>query len=217
MSREISEPIILSRDGSLWAVHKPAGMLVHATAGDTSDLMHWLESHHESARGIAPCHRLDVGTSGVVLCSTDASVRGEIGAAFAAGTVKKQYLALVYGATHKRGVIKRPLKSARSKGMVEARTRYLRLELFGGFSLVQLNPETGRKHQIRRHLKGIGHPIVGDTRYGPRRFRRVPGFPGRLWLHAKRLTLPDNRAFHDPLPAALEAHLTFFRDQSDEP
>jgi len=71
--------------------------------------------------------------------------------------------------------------------------------------------ETGRTHQIRVHLAAIGHPVVGDTRYGPPRFRPVPAFPGRLWLHAHRVRLPDGWEVLSPLPASLEAHLEVLR------
>ncbi len=83
-------------------------------------------------------------------------------------------------------------------------TRYALAEALGAFSLLRVRPETGRKHQIRRHLHGIGLPLVGDTRYRGR-FRPVPGFPGRLFLHAWRLSLPDGRSFESPLPPELEA------------
>ena len=83
------------------------------------------------------------------------------------------------------------------------------MEWIGAFTLIEARPATGRKHQIRRHLHGLGHPIVGDERYPLPRFRAVPGFPGRLWLHALGVMLPDETILQDPLPPELEAHLAF--------
>lgn len=190
---------------------KPAGLLVHAAECDDADLMSWLEASEPSAHGIAPCHRLDRATSGVVIASTDPAERGVIGRLFEAGEVDKRYLALVFGATHRKGSIKRPLKRGRRGGTAAALTRYRRLEVLGGFSLLEVSPKTGRKHQIRRHLQGIGHSIVGDLRYGNKRFRPVPGYPDRLWLHASRVTLPDGRTFESPLPTELTTHLEILR------
>lgn len=206
----IGEPRILSSSGTLLALFKPSGMLVHSTAGDDSDLMHWLVER-EALVDVAPCHRLDKSTSGVVLCSVNPTERGEIGQMFADGAVEKRYLTLVYGVPNKKGTIKRSLKDGRRRKTVEAITHYRRLEQLGGFSFLEVLPKTGRKHQIRRHLQGIGHPIVGDTRYGPRRFRRVPGYPGRMWLHAASLHLSDGRSFESQLPVELEDHLELLR------
>ena len=105
-----------------------------------------------------------------------------------------------------------PLVRAGRRGRpLPAVTRYRHREALGGFSLVEARPETGRKHQIRRHLHGIGHPIVGDERYRPRRFKAVPGYPGRLWLHAAALELPDGHTIVAPLPPALMDHLDRLR------
>jgi 23S rRNA-/tRNA-specific pseudouridylate synthase len=75
-----------------------------------------------------------------------------------------------------------------------------------GFSLLELQLVTGRKHQLRKHLADAGLPVVGDARYGPRRPTRVPDFPDRLWLHAWRITLPG-RVIEAPLPLELDIHL----------
>ncbi len=189
------------------AVVKPAGVLAHPAAeGDRPALTALLP------QGVQPLHRLDVGTSGVVLCSGDPAAAQRVRAWLAEGAVEKHYLALVHGLVRPKGVIRRGLKDARRRKTLDAVTRYTRREALGGFSLLHLRPETGRKHQIRRHLQGLGHPVVGDTRYRPRRFVRVPAFPGRLWLHAWRVVLPGGAAFEAPLPEALEAHLVVLRE-----
>ena len=95
-------------------------------------------------------------------------------------------------------------------------TRYRTLEWLGSFSLLAVRIETGRKHQIRRHLHGIGHPVIGDPRHGPRRPVRVPGWPGRLWLHARVLVLPGGETFEDPLPRELLASLDAMRSGARE-
>lgn len=199
-------PAIVERQGALVAVDKPAGVRVHPAGDDgVLDLVTWART--AGLGDLHPINRLDVGTSGLVLMSADAEVRGRLGALFAAHAVEKRYLALVFGRPHAKGVVRRPLQDARRGRPLPAITRFWRRRVLGGFSLLELRPETGRKHQLRRHLQGLGHSIVGDTRYGPARFRPVPGFPGRLWLHAHRLVLPDGTVFESPLPAALADHL----------
>jgi 23S rRNA-/tRNA-specific pseudouridylate synthase len=131
---------------------------------------------------------------------------------FAEGTVQKRYLALVFGQTRDKGIIRRALADGRRSKPLEAVTRYRTLEKFSKWSLLSVRPETGRKHQIRRHLQGIGHAVIGDTRYLPRGRPTVPAFPGRLWLHAERIEI-DGRTFEAPLAPELEAHLAVLRSR----
>lgn len=204
--------MLIVRDG-LWALNKPAGMPVHAAgAGGPQDLVSWALSSADAPEGLAPIHRLDQGTSGLVLLSPDAAVRARLGQAFAADKqVRKTYLALVAGRPHKKGVIRRPLADPRRKRPLEAITRYWIEEKLGRAALMRVRPETGRRHQIRRHLAGVGCPVVGDARHG-RRAKPVPGAPDRLWLHCARLQIPaegvDLRA---PLAPELTAHLEALR------
>lgn len=208
----IAEPALLAESGGVYALSKPAGWVVHAAmARETHDLRAWCAAQRSLPRGLEPLHRLDRDTSGVVLFAADPAVRATVGKAFMAGQVKKTYLALVFGKAHQKGKIDRPLAPDDGGEPQEALTRYRMEERLGGFSLLRVMPETGRKHQVRRHLQGIGHPVVGDERYHLRRFRAVPAFPGRLWLHAFRIELPDGPAFEAPLPPELEAHLTALR------
>lgn len=204
-------PTIVSDDEGLLVVDKPAGWIVHP-AGPTAApvLIDWVRE----ALGldyVAPVHRLDVETSGIVLLASRREVAGSLGAALARKELSKQYLALVAGRTNDKGIVRVPLDDARRGRPLEAVTRYRTAERLGGFTLVRARPEHGRKHQIRRHLASVGHPVVGDSRWGPRRPMRCPGFPGRLWLHASRLELPDGRAFEAALPPELEAHLAVLR------
>ena len=214
MSTPVAPPHLVGRapDGT-FAVHKPSGMPVHAGApGGPPDLASLLARGLPGLPpGLVPVHRLDIGASGIVLCTADPAQRARLGDALAAGAIEKAYLCLVFGRTRPRGTITRPLPDPRRGAPLAASTRYATLEVLGGFSLLAVRIDTGRKHQIRRHLAGIGHPLVGDTRHGPAR-ARVPAFPGRLWLHARTVALPGGPVFQDPLPAALLAHLAALRD-----
>ena len=208
----MGEPRILGQIGELWAIEKPSGWVVHAThSEETHDLRAWIRKNG-LPKGAAPLHRLDRGTSGVVLFSADRTLRAELGACFAAGEIKKRYRALAIGKTRKKGIIRRNLVERGTS--YPAITRWRSTERLGGFTLLTVRPETGRKHQIRQHLLGIGHPIVGDDRYRPRRFVPVPAFPRRLWLHAAQITLPDGTVFTSPLPPELNDHLQVLRSSS---
>ena len=178
-------------------------MASHAAADpDIPDLLTWARTHAGAPAGLAPVHRLDRATSGVLLCADDPELLAAIGAALAAGTVQKEYRALVYGRMRAGGTIRRPLADERRGRPLPASTRFRLLAAYSGASLLAVFPLTGRRHQIRRHLSAVGHPVVGDPRYG-----RRPGGPGRLWLHALRVQLPDGRCFEAPLPVELTAHL----------
>ncbi len=209
------EPTVLRREGALWVLSKPAGLAAHAT-GDPSipDVITWAIEHGGAPRELAPVHRLDRETSGVLLASDDPALRARLGALFAEGRVTKRYRALVHGRANAKGIVRRPLADGRRGRPLDAVTRWRRIATYGRVSLLEVRPETGRKHQIRRHLAGIGHPIVGDARYGPRRFAPVPGFPGRLWLHAIAIELPDGRVFEAPLAPELEAHLALLEERA---
>lgn len=197
-------PRLVDVADDLVVVDKPSGWVVHATRPDEPhDLRAWLAEH--DLVDMAPLHRLDRGASGVVLFSAVPAVRKALGAELAAGTIDKRYVALVHGRTHRKGIVRHPVDGQ------DAVTRYRLLEPLGGFSWVGARPETGRKHQIRRHLHGIGHPIVGDDRYRPSGFRAVPAFPGRLCLHAARIALPDGRVFEAEVPEAIERCLVALR------
>ena len=204
-------PEILAVDGPLVVVVKPSGFAAHPAEGSELDLVSWLADHPDLPAGTVPAHRLDKETSGLILCSPEASLRAELSEDFAQGRIHKHYLALVDGATRDRGAIRRALPDARRKRKLDAETTYCVVERLGGFTLLAVKPTTGRRHQIRRHLQGVGHAVVGDDRYRPHRFHKVPDFPGRLWLHAAQLILPDGRVFDSPLPPELMTHLEVLR------
>lgn len=211
-----SPPRLLARHGELLALHKPAGWRVHpAGPSDQPDLLAWIAAQAELDPATRPIHRLDADASGLVLCAADPRRRAEVSGWLARGEAERLYLAMVHGRTHRKGIIRRPLADGRRGQPLPAVTRYRRLEWLGAFTLLEVRIETGRKHQIRRHLQGLGHAIVGDERYPAPRFRPVPAFPGRLWLHALAMQLPDGTILEDPLPAELERHLARMQDLAE--
>jgi tRNA pseudouridine65 synthase len=143
---------------------------------------------------VYPVHRLDRATSGVLLFALTPDAARELGTAFARGAVKKRYLALVRGVLADHLRLDHPLSQEDGKAPQSAVTSFRMLARYGRYSLVEAAPETGRTHQIRRHLKHLSCPIIGDVRYGKgehnRLFRTHYGFH-RLALHAASITLDD--------------------------
>ena len=202
---------LIHRDAHVLAVHKPAGLLVHRSPIDRHETEFALQYARELNDGehVYPVHRLDRPTSGLLLFARDADTASRLGQALMAGEIQKTYLAMVRGWTPERGVIDEPLRDkaidrrdTREQVMREARTRYRRLAITeipvaiegyvsSRYSVVELQPETGRQHQLRRHLQHISHPIIGDTNYGRTRHNhyfaeRFGG--GRLMLAATALS-----------------------------
>lgn len=202
---------ILYQDDYLVAVDKPPGLLVHRTGLDAGETQFALQLLRDQlGRPVWPAHRLDKGTSGVLLFALRADTARLLGPAFEApDQVRKTYRAVVRGWPPESGLIDHPLKrmedDARAGRMEvqDAQTRFRTLERYalplpyGAFqttrcALVELQPLTGRRHQLRRHMKHIAHPIIGDATHGKGALNRaVAGLLGaqRLWLHALRLEL----------------------------
>jgi len=207
---------ILYLDDYLAAVAKPPGLLVHRTGLDAGETRFALQLLRDQlGRAVWPAHRLDKGTSGVLLFALDADTARALGQQFEAGeTLRKTYQAVVRGWSDAGGLIDHPLRrmtdglrgpSGRDtpNDAQAARTRYRTLQRFlpplnhGPFestpcSLVELCPLTVRPHQLRRHMKHIAHPLIGDATHGKGPLNRaVAGLLGlqRLWLHARRLEL----------------------------
>lgn len=189
----------LYRDDWLLAVHKPAGLLVHRSPVDRHATEFALQYARQLNAGqhVYPCHRLDRPTSGLLLFARDPQTASAFGKALMAGMVGKTYLALVRGWPEEQGSIDHPLREhaidrrQKSEAMAlrEAKTRFRRLatveipvEVEGypqsRYSLLELCPLTGRKHQLRRHMQHIGHPIIGDTSYGRTKHNKY--FVGRF-------------------------------------
>ena len=193
---------VLYRDDALLIVDKPAGLIVHR--GWANDRVTALDLARQLAgHWVYPAHRLDRGTSGVLVFGTSPAAAHAIERAFAQDLVQKRYLALVRGMAPEAITIDHPIAKEEGKPKLPSTTHVARLshcevenDQTGEtrrYSWVEARPVTGRPHQIRRHLKHIAHPIVGDVRYGKaehnRLFRRRFGLE-RLVLHAAELTLP---------------------------
>ncbi len=179
---------ILFQDDSLIAVNKPSGLLVHRSMIDRHETRFALQMvRNQISQRVYPLHRLDKPTSGVLLFALSPEIAKLAGELFQANNVKKTYLAVVRGITPDEGTINHPLKEQldkmtdqradQNKPAQEAVTHYRRLDTVelpvsidryptSRYSLVAAYPETGRKHQIRRHMKHIAHPIIGDAKHG---------------------------------------------------
>ncbi|MBI5499307.1 MAG: hypothetical protein HY907_03625 [Deltaproteobacteria bacterium] len=209
-------PAVLGRYGAVVAAAKPAILPMHPQAeGEASLLLAVRQA--EGDEELQPAHRLDVGTSGPALFARGDALRA-LGRAFESGSVDKEYLALVKGVPHKSGRVR---SEAGAPGGSGEETRYRLERIVGGYGLVRVFPVTGRRHQIRRHLRRIGHPILGDERYGdPRanRFLAETCALSRTFLHLAVIAFPGPDGLplrvEAPLPAELElvlARLTAMR------
>jgi len=211
---------ILYRDDHLLIVNKPAGLVVHR--GWADDRVTALDLARDALGSwVYPAHRLDRQTSGALIFGLNPQVARLLEQAFARALVEKRYLTLVRGMAPERLDIDHPLAKEKGKAQLPAQTALRRLADFEveneetrvrrRYSWLEARPLTGRPHQIRRHLKHVSHPIIGDVRYGKaehnRLFRRRFGLD-RMVLHAAHVAFPhpmDGRplAIDAPLPAEL--------------
>ena len=230
----VPEPIPLTvvyEDEEILVIDKPARLVVHPGAGcETGTLVHGLLAREEALSGVGGpkrpgiVHRLDRGTSGLMVIARTDRAHLALAEQFRGREIRKAYQAMVWGRmrvsegvvdasigrdpTHRR---KMSVRSPRGRAAV---SRWRVLRTLPGFSLLEVKPETGRTHQIRVHLQSIGHPVVGDSRYGgaawrgvqdPLRRRALKHFD-RLALHAWKLSFThpvrgDLLSFEAPLPA----------------
>ncbi|RMD98535.1 MAG: pseudouridylate synthase [Bacteroidetes bacterium] len=196
---------IIYKDDHLVAINKPHGLLVHRSpiATDVDVFAVQLLRNQLGAR-VWPAHRLDRKTAGVLLFALDPEPNTALHQLFAQRKVKKTYRAIVRGYTDDEGIINRELKNHESGEFQSALTTYrtlARAEIplphgphqTSRYSLVELEPHTGRQHQLRRHLAGIDHPIIGDRPHGcnkqNRLWKNTFNFTHML-LHAAELRLP---------------------------
>ncbi len=220
---------VIHEDEHLLVIDKPAGMIVHPGAGQRSGtLVHGLLARYPELVGVGVddtrpgiVHRLDKGTTGLLLVARTTEAYEALVAALSAREVHRRYRALAWGHFDAaRGLIDAPIgRSTREPTRMaveergkEARTRYeVRQAFVEPVAVTELGCtlETGRTHQIRVHLQSIGHPVVGDARYGGNR-QSLP--MDRPFLHAEELDLAhpvtgEALAFRSPLPADLVAVL----------
>ncbi|WP_211233787.1 pseudouridine synthase [Comamonas composti] len=200
---------VLWQDEHLVAVYKPAGWLVHRTGLDAHETRFVLQTLRDQLGcHVYPVHRLDKGTCGVLVLGLHAEAARQLNQAFVQQQVDKHYLALVRGWLPEALEVDHALKPDDAPAHAQAQSAQTslrclaRLESPEAFdarhagtriSLIEARPATGRRHQIRRHLKHVAHPIIGDATHGKgplnRWWARLLG-QQRLWLHAHGLQLP---------------------------
>ena len=202
---------ILYQDAYLIAINKPSGLLVHKSPIDRHETQFALQMLRDQiGQYVYPIHRLDKPTSGVLLFALDVQTVQSMSELFRSSKVEKEYVAIVRGFTQEASIIDYPLKQMLdtkvqklqgiTKEEQEARTEYRRLATVelpfpvsrypvARYSLVKLFPKTGRKHQLRRHMKHVFHPIVGDTKHGRGEHNKL----FREKLNSHRLLLHSNR------------------------
>lgn len=203
---------ILYHDAHLIAINKPSGLLVHRSMIDRHETRFAIQMLRDQiGQYVYPLHRLDKPTSGVLLFALESEIARLMAPQFETHSIEKHYLAVARGFAPEQGVIDHPLKEkldkisdkkARTdKEAQEAITHYRRLATVElpipldryesvRYSLLQVTPQTGRKHQIRRHLKHISHHLIGDTKYGRgehNQLFRTTFDSHRMLLHARSL------------------------------
>jgi tRNA pseudouridine65 synthase len=182
--------VILHRDERCVVVAKPSGVATHRGWDDSDDA---LLQRVRDAVGlyVYPVHRLDRGASGAVLFALDKAAARAFSEAWS--EADKRYLAITRGHPPEHLVIDHPIPKAPGEERVPAVTEIWRRETFGRYALVEARPHTGRLHQIRRHLKHIACPLIGDVRYGKgehNRLWRDTANLHRLALHSISLRVP---------------------------
>jgi 23S rRNA pseudouridine1911/1915/1917 synthase len=233
---------ILYEDSDLVVLDKPAGMVVHPAAGhDSGTLVNALLHHVDDLSGIGGelrpgiVHRLDRGTSGVMVVAKSDAAHHKLARQFHDREVEKEYIALVWGLVQAGRRIDAPIgrdpadrqkMSTRARRARSAVTRITKAEHLKGVSLLRVAIATGRTHQIRVHLSAIGHPIVGDQTYGGVHRRvandvRAVQRLERPFLHAARLAFThpaDGRQmeFESPLPEDLQRVIDDIRERQAE-
>lgn len=237
---EVPDISIIYEDEDVIAIDKPIGVVAQRAQSSTAPAVtDFLEKHFPPIRKIGEdeqrsgiVHRLDKDTSGVMIAAKNQKAFELLKDKFKKREVRKIYTTLVYGrvqppegkidlaigrnpkAPCRQTVVKNPEKSAIK--CREARTLYRTLRSSGRYSLLEVELKTGRMHQIRVHMKAIGHPVVGDQKYAPSSLLKATPELRRQFLHASflEITLPDGqkKAFSSPLPADLES---FLRNQPD--
>ena len=191
---------VLFEDADVLVLNKPSGQVAQPTPGRVGEsLIDTATTHLKHEAGLV--HRLDRETSGVTIFGKHAKATAALAEAFRLGEAKKRYLAVTVAGLKAKGVIDLPLskdpsrpgrwRASKQANGISAVTNFERL-FDGEYALVSLFPQTGRTHQLRAHLAGLGHPILGDTLYGG---------PGdmRCLLHAQSLRVLG-RTFHAPVP-----------------
>jgi tRNA pseudouridine65 synthase len=182
---------LLFVDDHVVVVNKPSGLLVHRGWGSDADVAMFRVRDALGAH-VYPVHRLDRATSGALVFARTRAAAALLSQSFESRQVDKRYLALVRGVPPESGVIDHPIPKSEGGARIPAITRFVLVarSSVDRCALVLAMPETGRFHQVRRHLRHLGHPLVGDVNYGSgelnRRYRSVYDLR-RLALHAEAI------------------------------
>lgn len=223
------EAAVLYEDRRLLVLNKPAGLAVHGGSGIRAGAIEALRHLRPDERQMELVHRLDRDTSGCLLVAKKRSVLRALHEALRERRMEKRYLALVKGQwQHGDHLVDAPLLTAHRRGGERwvtvdaqgkpARTRFRPVQLFRDWSLLEALLETGRTHQIRVHAAHAGHPLAGDTRYGPKAGGAPAGLQ-RMFLHAQAVSFewPDTGEpfhVHAPLDDALRDTLTRLEEKA---
>jgi 23S rRNA pseudouridine1911/1915/1917 synthase len=230
----VPEPIPLDiayEDGDVIVINKPRGMVVHPAPGHSSGtVVNALMYHCKDLSGIngvmrpGIVHRIDKDTSGLLMAAKNDLAHSSLAAQLKEHSVTRKYIALVHGnVPHEHGTVDAPigrdphdrkLFTVTEKGSKHAVTHFAVMERFGDYTLLELQLETGRTHQIRVHMKYIGHPLAGDPVYGRSKTIALKGQA----LHAAVLGFDhprtgENVQFEAPIPEDLERELTILRQR----
>ena len=215
-SISLNKPHILFQDQDLVAVYKPAGIAVHRSALTRSDKSYLVQMiRNQIGRHVYPVHRLDKPVSGLIVFALNLEAAQQLATCFSSRLVRKTYVSVVRGYTDFSGTISHPLAPQvyarkQDQSPKPAVTTYLRMATVelplpvsryatSRYSLIRVWPVTGRRHQIRRHLKHINHPVIGDSTYGDgkhNRFFRNHFRSRRLLLASLELELNHPRTGH---------------------
>jgi len=228
----VTDLSILYHDEYLIAVNKPANLLVHKSALDRDPDNVLKRLRKQIDQYLFPVHRLDKPTSGVLLFTLDKESARSLGCQFESHTIEKNYTAIVRGYLFESGTVEHAIddRDSPNKQRLDAVTNYqsqAHIELpykvdrydTTRYSIVNVQPQTGRRHQIRRHMKHLHHPLIGDTSYGKslhNRFFQQHYDCHRLLLHARSLHFTHPHT-HAPLSiSAPHTDAQFIRVLSDE-
>jgi len=215
---------IIYQDNVLIAIHKPAGLLVHKSPIDKHETRYAMKILRDQiGQWVYPIHRLDKPTSGLLLFALHPDIASQICIQFEQHSVRKEYQAIVRGHINTSGSIEHPLKEiavfkhlqekTEKKAAKDAITDFERMETYelpysdgrfesSRYSMVKLRPKTGRKHQLRRHMKHVSHPIIGDVKYGKGEHNRL--FKDHLSSHRLLLAATKLKLSHPVSEETLE-------------
>jgi 23S rRNA pseudouridine1911/1915/1917 synthase len=230
-----NDPKIIKKTTTYLVIEKPSGLLVHPTSPKAKEesLLTWLGKKFPETKKIGDperpglVHRLDKDVSGLMVIPRTEEMYEHLKTQFQEHTVEKHYTALVHGKVGKdTGEITFKIARSNSRARMaarpddeegrEAHTEFETLKRLVGSSLLDVRIHTGRTHQIRAHMFGYGHPVVGDTLYRHKN-TKLKRTPDRIFLHSTKLAFTDLKGkrveFDSPLPESLENFLTTLTGQ----